>query len=175
MVTPDQAKVILVMGVSGCGKSSVAAELVSSLGGRLIEGDAFHPPENIARMAAGQSLDDAMRAPWLDRIAAEIATLQAVSDAPIVVACSALKRAYRNRLRATAPDMRILCLVGSMEMLRQRLETRQGHFIKAGLLASQLGTLEVPGPEEGATVIDIDQPVAAIVDRFLEETAGQRS
>lgn len=166
---PDQATVILVMGVSGCGKSSVATELVDRIGGRLIEGDAFHAPENIARMAARQPLDDAMRAPWLDRIASEITALQKAGGSPIVVACSALKRAYRDRLRSAAPTMRILCLVGSEDVLRQRIETREGHFMKADLLASQLATLEVPGPDEGARVIDIDQPINAIIDRFLED------
>jgi gluconokinase len=168
---PDQATVILVMGVSGCGKSSVATELVDRIGGRLIEGDTFHPPENIARMAAGQPLDDAMRGAWLDRIASEITVLQKAGGSSIVVACSALKRAYRDRLSSAAPTMRILCLVGSEDVLRQRLETREGHFMKADLLASQLATLEVPGPDEGATVIDIDQPLAAILDVFLNDVS----
>ena len=112
-----------------------------------------------------------MRAPWLDRIASEITVLQKAGGSPIVVACSALKRAYRDRLRSAAPTMRVLCLVGSEDVLRQRLETREGHFMKADLLASQLATLEVPEPDEGATVIDIDQPIDAIIDRFLEESA----
>ena len=87
-----------------------------------------------------------------------------------MVACSALKRAYRDRLRSAAPTMRILCLVGSEDVLRQRLEMREGHFMKADLLASQLATLEVPGPDEDARVIDIDQPIDAIIDRFLDES-----
>ena len=148
---------IVVMGVSGCGKSTVGAALAAALGLPFREGDALHPPANVAKMAAGVPLDDADRWPWLDRVAA------ALGEGGIV-SCSALKRSYRDRLRAGAGrPLAFVFLHGSPEVLAERMATRTGHFMPASLLASQLATLEDPSGEPATVTVDIDQPVAAIV------------
>jgi carbohydrate kinase (thermoresistant glucokinase family) len=149
---------IIVMGVSGSGKSTVGALLATRLGLPFIDGDDLHPQANKQKMAAGIPLDDADRAPWLDTIAA------ALARAPVVVACSALKRRYRDRLRAKAPRVQFIYLAGSPELLAQRLSTRSHEFMPPGLLASQLATLEPPGSNENAFTINIQLSPEAIVD-----------
>jgi len=149
---------VLVMGVSGSGKSSVGVALAERLGVPFLEGDSLHPAANVAKMAAGLPLDDADRAPWL----AAIATwMKDRTDG--VVACSALKRAYRDRLREAAPGMRIVALLPPPDVLAERLGHRRGHFMPGSLLASQLATLEVPGDDEASLIIHGDRPVAEVV------------
>jgi gluconokinase len=150
------------MGVSGSGKSLIGATLAAALDVDFVEGDEYHPPENVRRMAAGIPLADEDRAGWLRALAARI---RESSDAGrgLVMTCSALKRAYRDVLRTGAPDVQFIFLRGSRALVAQRLANRQGHFMPASLLDSQLATLEEPSSSEGAWVCDIDQPPEAIV------------
>lgn len=132
---------LVVMGVAGCGKSTLATALSEKLGWIFAEGDNFHPEANIAKMSAGHPLDDDDRWPWLDRIVSWTAD-QDAQEHSTVVTCSALKRAYRDRL-ATAPGRTVfLHLVGSQELLSERMATREGHFMPTSLLPSQFATLE---------------------------------
>lgn len=159
---------VVVMGVSGSGKSTVGAALADALGLRFVDGDALHPAANVAKMAAGIPLDDADRVPWLDAIGRLLAV------GPAVVACSALKREYRDRLRAAAPTLQLVFLNGSRTLLASRMAARPGHFMPTSLLDSQLATLEVPGPDEHAVTVDIATPVAELVSSLvssLERTA----
>ncbi|CAB4636996.1 unannotated protein [freshwater metagenome] len=149
---------IVVMGVSGCGKSSVGIALAEALGARFIDGDDLHPEANKAKMGAGIPLDDSDRWPWLDLVGQELAEGSAT-----VIACSALKRAYRDRIRAAAPNTFFVHLDGSREILAQRLGARTGHFMPATLLDSQLGILEPLETDEPGAVIDIDQPITQII------------
>jgi gluconokinase len=149
---------ILVMGVSGSGKSTVGALLAATLGLPFIDGDALHSEANKQKMAAGIPLDDADRAPWLDAIAA------ALAGAPMVIACSALKRYYRDRLRVQAPDVKFVYLKGTSTLLAHRLKTRSHKFMPPELLDSQLAILEPPGTDESALTIDIQLSPETIVD-----------
>jgi carbohydrate kinase (thermoresistant glucokinase family) len=163
--------VVVVMGVSGCGKTTVAAALAGSRGWVLLEGDAFHPPANIAKMQAGVPLTDADRWPWLHAIAARADALRARRQSA-VVACSALKRAYRYILTGGHPDVVLVYLRGSQALIAERLARRTDHFMPAGLLDSQFATLEEPGPDEQPVTIDIGgQPeeVIEIAVKQLEE------
>jgi carbohydrate kinase (thermoresistant glucokinase family) len=146
---------VIVMGVSGCGKSTVGRALAEALGWRYLEGDELHPPENVALMAAGTPLTDGDRKGWLQRIGAELAA-SAARDEGLVVTCSALKRHYRDGLRAAAPSLRFVYLHGTREMLAARMQARQGHYMPASLLDSQLATLEPPQPDEGALALSIE-------------------
>ena len=157
--------VIVVMGVSGCGKSSVGERLARVLRLEFVEGDAFHPPENVARMAAGIALTDVDRQGWLQALAGHIAQAQAAGRG-LVVSCSALKRAYRDLLRGAGAPCFVM-LHASRTLLEQRLATRVGHYMPASLLDSQLATLEPPGPDENAIDMDASQPVETIVDAVL--------
>jgi carbohydrate kinase (thermoresistant glucokinase family) len=160
---------IVVMGVSGCGKTTVGRALAAELGLPYVEGDELHPPQNVQRMAAGVPLTDADREGWLQQIAARLA---AAGDG-MVVSCSALKRSYRDLLRRAAPDLRLVHLHGPRELLAARLATRQGHYMPASLLQSQLDTLELPGADEGAIAVDVSGSPAQIVAdvrRQLETT-----
>ena len=159
---------IVVMGVSGCGKSSVGIALAETLGARFIDGDDLHPAANKAKMSAGIPLDDEDRWPWLDLVsqalAEDVSTLPAESGSTgTVVACSALKRSYRERILAGAPNTFFIHLDGSREILQQRLGNRTEHFMPATLLDSQLATLEPLGLDEPGAVIDIDQPISQII------------
>ena len=160
---------VVVMGVSGCGKTTVGRALAARLGLPYIEGDDLHPPHNVARMAAGVPLTDTDREGWLQAVARQLA------DAPggVVVSCSALKRRYRDLLRRAAPDLRLVHLHGTPELLAGRLATRQGHYMPASLLPSQFADLEPPGPEERAMAFDVaaspEQILAGILHR-LETT-----
>lgn len=159
------------MGVSGCGKSTVGRALADRLGLVYVEGDSLHPPENVRRMAAGVPLTDDDRAGWLDAIALRLS--EETGGGPgAVVACSALKRRYRDRLRAAAPDLRLVFLHGSEALLSERLGRRQGHYMPASLLPSQLATLEVPQADEQALTADIAEDVETLVARL---EAGLRS
>ena len=141
------------MGVCGCGKSTVGQRLAHELGAAFIEGDAFHPPGNVARMAAGIALTDTDREGWLAALAARLAEAQRANDSA-VLACSALKRRYRDLLRRGAPDLRLVHLHANRELLAARLARRVGHYMPASLLDSQLATLENPGPDERAITLD---------------------
>lgn len=150
---------IVVMGVSGCGKTTIGALVAHELGLPFTDGDSLHPVENIAKMAAGTPLNDDDRAPWLQVVGQELAS----SANGLVVACSALKRSYRDAIRAQAPDAVFLHLDGTREVLSSRLEGRSGHFMPTTLLDSQLATLEALEADEAAVVIDISVPVPALV------------
>ncbi|WP_280247627.1 gluconokinase [Nocardia abscessus] len=139
------------MGVSGSGKTTVGTRLAEALGVDYAEGDEFHPPANVAKMAAGTPLDDADREPWLDALAGWLAER---SGEGAVVTCSALKRVYRDRLRASAPDAFFLHLDLPRGELERRLADRQGHFMPPSLLDSQLGTLEPLEPDEDGSTVD---------------------
>ncbi len=146
------------MGVSGCGKSSVGEGLAARLGIPYRDGDDLHPPANVEKMRAGVPLTDADRWPWLDRVAGVLAT-----GAPVIVGCSALRRAYRDRLRTGAGGpVRFIYLSGSREVIATRMAARSGHYMPTSLLDSQFAALEPPGPGE-ALVLDIDQPLDAII------------
>lgn len=153
---------IVVMGVSGSGKTTVGEALAKALGWKFVEGDAFHPEANVAKMHAGHPLDDDDRRPWLEALAAEIARDDAAGRSS-VIGCSALKRAYRDILRSGAPDVRFLHVHGDKALLWERVSNRPGHFFPAALLDSQLATLEPLGPDERGFVVDIAAPVGTMV------------
>lgn len=158
---------LVVMGVSGVGKSSVARELVARTGWAFQEGDDLHPEANRAKMAAGIPLVDDDRWPWLRRIAGWIGTQEAAGrDA--VVTCSALKRAYRDVLRGGHPSVCFVHLVASPELVTRRIGARTGHFMPASLLRSQLETLEPLGPDEPGSEVDVGDGPAAIAGRVLD-------
>ena len=144
---------IIIMGVSGCGKTTVGAALAKDLGLPMLDGDDLHLPESVAKMRNGVALQDADRWPWLDRVGEQLA-LSATSGG-LVVACSALRRAYRDRIRRLAPSVRFVYLYGSFELIAQRLSQRVGHYMQADLLASQFQALEPPAADE-ADVISLD-------------------
>ena len=158
---------ILIMGVSGCGKTTVAERVAAALQAPFIEADAIHSQENVAKMAAGVPLTDADRWPWLDAINRQAVELRARQPGhPVVLACSALKEAYRDRLRAASPALRIVYLKGNYNLILARMEARGGHFMKANMLRSQFEALEEPVE---AIVIDISQPLETIVGQVLRE------
>jgi gluconokinase len=165
---PDQAgssgpvPVVVVMGVAGCGKSVVGAALAEALGCRFIEGDRLHPPENVARMAGGQPLTDAHRAGWLDAVGAQLSEAARAGSGG-VAACSALKRAYRDRLRRFCPGLVFIHLAIDRETARQRVGRRRGHFMPATLVESQFAALEPPTEDEVALNLDGTRPVAELV------------
>lgn len=159
---------LVVMGVSGSGKSTIADRLAARLGWRFEDGDSFHPASNVAKMRAGQPLTDDDRLPWLQAIADEIDRL-AKGGERAVVACSALKRAYRDILSHGRKDIRFIFLNGTQELIASRLAARKGHFMPPGLLASQFKTLEPPGPLEHPITVAIDAPVEAIVNDIIHQ------
>lgn len=159
--------VLVVMGVSGSGKSTIGALLAGRLHRVYAEADDFHSPANVAKMAAGHPLTDEDRWPWLDAIARWMDERIARREAAVVT-CSALKRRYRDLLRR--PDARMVYLRGSRELIAQRLAARHGHFFKADLLASQLADLEEPAPDEGVVTVDIGGTPSEIVDAIVAAT-----
>jgi len=156
------APIVVVMGVSGCGKSTVGQQLAAALNVEFLEGDLLHPAENVARMAAGIALTDDDRRGWLETLAGRIGNARA-NAVGLVVSCSALKRSYRDILRKGAPDLLFVHLQGSPELLAARMNSRPGHYMPASLLESQLATLEMPGPDENAQTFDTALPASAIV------------
>lgn len=154
---------IVVMGVAGCGKSSIGALLAKALGVPFKDGDDLHPQANVEKMASGTPLTDEDRWPWLDLCGL---TLQMEGGA--VIACSALKKVYRDRIRALAPDAIFIHLSGTEELLLERLSNRKGHFMKPKMLVSQLETLEPLELDENGFALDIDRSEADIVDEAVD-------
>lgn len=162
--SPSRRPLVVVFGVSGSGKTTVAAAVADRLGLAFLDADELHSPASIAKMRAGTPLADRDRWPWLDRAGD---WLRAHDDQGGVLACSALKRAYRKRLRDRAPRVRFVQLTAQPEVITRRLETRVGHFMPAALLASQLATFEPLDPAEPGRTVDAAQPIAAIVDETV--------
>ncbi len=157
---------IIVMGVSGCGKSTVGAELAEKLGIPFQEGDRLHPKANVEKMSAGIPLTDEDRWPWLDLVGAELR--QGYEAGGVVISCSALKKSYRDRLRtACGGPLAFVFLEGSVELLTRRMGARKGHFMPLSLLKTQLDTLEVPTGEPGVVTVNIDATPDEIVERAL--------
>ncbi|TDT75683.1 gluconate kinase (SKI family) [Arthrobacter sp. AG258] len=160
---------IVVMGVSGCGKTTIGDLVARELGVPFLDGDSLHPVENVAKMAAGTPLTDEDRWPWLATVGSRLA---GAADGGLVLACSALRRTYRDAIRAQAPDTVFLHLNGSKEVLKARTEGRSGHFMPPALLDSQLATLEPLQDDEAGVVVDIAVPVADVVAQALKGIAG---
>ena len=160
--------IAVLMGVSGSGKTTVARGVAQREGWRLVEGDSFHPPENVAKMHAGTPLTDADRWPWLNAIAREIDTLRARGESA-VIACSALKRSYRDILIGSRKDVVLVYLQGSKQLIAGRLAARKGHFMPPALLDSQFATLEEPRDDEHPVVVSIASPPDAITDAVVRQ------
>jgi carbohydrate kinase (thermoresistant glucokinase family) len=152
---------LVIMGVSGCGKTTVGQQLAMRLGLDFLEGDSLHSQHNLTLMAAGTPLSDEDRAVWLDLITQNLSDLS--PDKGLVVSCSALKRSYRDRLRLACPALRFVHLQGERSVLAARLQQRKGHYMPASLLGSQLETLEPPGTDEQAITLDIVKPASTLV------------
>jgi len=157
------ARVVVVMGVSGCGKTTVAGLLAGRLGWQLAEADAFHSPGNVAKMKAGIALTDEDRGPWLAAIAAWIDKALA-DDRPGVVTCSALKRRYRDVIIGDRQGVRLVYLKGSYDLIAARIASRHHEYMPASLLRSQFDALEEPGPDENPIVVPIEPAPGRIVD-----------
>jgi gluconokinase len=171
--TPSAPVCVIVMGVTACGKSSVGEQLAARLGWPFLEGDTLHPPANIARMRAGQPLDDADRTPWLAAIGTWIDARIGAGESSMV-ACSALKRSYRDALRTGRPGVRFAWLRVDRAELQRRLQQRRHHFMPAALLDSQLDTLEPPQADEPAIVIDAAGSIDDIVDALHRQLRTPR-
>ena len=166
---PDRMPcVLVVMGVSGSGKSTIGDQLAQRLGWSYEDGDKFHPASNVAKMSAGHPLTDEDRWPWLQAIADEIDRICELGQ-HAVIACSALKRVYRDILVHRRSDVRMVFLKGSQELIANRLARRKGHFMPPGLLASQFNTLEPPGIDENPVTVSIEPSVDAIVDDIVRQ------
>lgn len=159
------ARLFVVMGVSGCGKTTVGQALAARLGCPFYDGDDFHPPENVAKMASGVPLNDGDRAPWLARLAALLKEHEGKGETA-VLACSALKQQYRELLRVS-PEVQFVYLVGSFDLIWQRMSQRANHYMKADMLRSQFAALEPPADHE-AIHLAIDQNVDVMVDHILQ-------
>jgi len=160
---------LVVMGVSGSGKSTIAERLAARLGWCYEDGDKYHPPANVAKMSAGHPLTDEDRWPWLQAIADEI-DRTCTQGERAVVACSALKRAYRDIVtNQQSADVRLVFLQGNFELIHARLKARKGHFMPPALLQSQFAALEEPAPDEHAITRSIDAPPDEIVAGVLKE------
>ena len=159
---------LVVMGVSGSGKSTIADKLAERLGWAFEDGDKFHPASNVAKMSAGHPLTDEDRWPWLQAIADEIDRVCKAGERA-VIACSALKRAYRDILVHGRSDVRIVFLNGNQDLIAGRLAARKGHFMPPGLLDSQFKTLEPPDESENPVTVSIDASVEAIIDDIVRQ------
>jgi gluconokinase len=162
----NELSIIVVMGVSGAGKSTIAAMLAARLGWTYEDADWFHPPANVEKMHSGKPLTDEDRWPWLQAIAAWIDATRRVGGHG-VIACSALKRAYRDILVGGRRDVRIVYLKGERELIARRTALRHGHFMPASLLDSQFATLQEPGEDERPIVVSIDARPHAITDTVI--------
>lgn len=161
-MTPRKGRFV-VMGVSGVGKTAVGLAFAGLVGARFVEGDDLHPPANRAKMAGGTPLGDEDRWPWLDAVGAALAD----GAPPVVAACSALRRRYRDRLRAHAPDAAFLHLTGSAEAIAERLRARRGHFMPPALLDSQFAALEPLGLDERGVAMPVEGSVADVARALL--------
>lgn len=159
---------IVVMGVTSTGKTETGGRIARTLGLPFVDGDDLHPPRNRRKMAGGTPLTDADRRPWLDRIGAVLA------ERPRVVACSALKRHYRDRIRSKAPGTLFVHLHGPRDLIAWRMTRREGHFMPVSLLDSQLATLEPPGPDERAVRLDIRHPPRQLLATLIERLRQPR-
>ncbi|KFC65941.1 gluconokinase [Massilia sp. LC238] len=162
----DKRTAWVVMGVSACGKSDIGTRLAQALGAPFIEGDRFHPPENVAKMSAGIPLDDEDRGGWLQALRAEIERAWQ-TDPVVVLSCSALKRAYRDVLRGDDGDVRFVHLHGDRDLIAQRMAARSGHFMPVSLLDSQLRTLEPLQPDERGVTLDVREPPQRLVEQVM--------
>ena len=167
----DVAPLVVVMGVSGSGKTTIGTLVAHRLGVGFIDGDSLHPIANVEKMAAGTPLTDEDRWPWLEEVGHKLHE-HGQRHEGLVIACSALKRAYRERIRSRAPGVLFLHLDGTLDVLTGRLEGRTGHFMPVSLLQSQLNTLEPLELEEGGYRLNIDQPVADMVDEAVRKITG---
>jgi len=161
---------IITVGVSGSGKTTVGEVLAKRLGWSFIDGDAFHPAANVEKMRSGTPLTDDDRWPWLKAIAAEISRRRTAKDR-VVIACSALKRAYRDVLVDGHSDVLLVHMKGTREQIMSRLAPRQGHYFPAALLDSQFAALEEPDASENALTVIVDRDVDALVDEILRALA----
>jgi gluconokinase len=168
MTTDSGPPIVIVMGVAGSGKTIVGALLSGKLGWTYAEADTFHPAANVAKMAAGHPLDDADRLPWLEAIGTWIDERHA-ADEPGIVSCSGLKRSYRDLLRDGRPEVRVVFLDGSREVIHQRLVARHGHYMKPEMLDSQFADLEPPTSDEHVLSISVENTPADIVDTIIRE------
>jgi gluconokinase len=164
---------LVVMGVSGSGKSTIADSLAARLGWRCEDGDKFHPASNVAKMSAGHPLTDEDRWPWLQAIADEIDRVCKAGERA-VIACSALKRTYRDILVHGRNDVRIIFLNGTQELIAGRLAARKGHFMPPGLLTSQFATLQPPDANEHPVTVSIDAKVETIIDDIIRQLKLER-
>lgn len=159
----EDVRLLVLMGVAGCGKSSIGAALAPRLNAVYLDGDAFHAPESIEKMSRGEALTDEDRWPWLQRFATEMASRRGM----VIGGCSALKRAYRDCIRAAAEEpVLFVHLAGSRDLIGGRMQERQGHYMPTSLLDSQFQALEPPEPDELAIAVDITAPTAEIAERI---------
>lgn len=168
----DAVLAVVVMGVCGTGKTTVGASIAERLGCPFLEGDSFHPPENVEKMRAGFPLDDDDRWPWLERLGRAIGE-HAQQNQPVVATCSALKRAYRDRLRLCAGrDIFFIMLDGDRDLLEERMAARTDHYMPPALLESQLAILERPGADETSVSLDVAEKPDQLIARALSAIAG---
>ena len=163
-----RATIVVVMGVSGSGKTTVAAMLAGRLNAHFLEGDDLHPPANVQKMRGGTPLTDEDRWPWLEAIAQRIDDWRAAGEGGVVT-CSALKRAYRRIIVGDRPEVALVYLQGSQEVIHARMAARHEHFMPVALLESQFRILEEPGPDERPIVVDVAPSAAAIVATIVRE------
>ena len=168
MATDQSPCALIVMGVSGAGKTTIGETLAARLGWRYEDADTFHPASNVAKMSAGHPLTDEDRWPWLKAIAAEVDRACAAGE-HIVIGCSALKRSYRDVLMQGRTDVRLVYLDGTQSLIADRLSHRKGHFMPPGLLISQFAALEPPTPDERTVTVSMDAEVEVIVDRIISQ------